>query len=137
MARELENLPILGERKVARLLEWLPLIDATETALTEFSAGKVAQPVRQIVRVQGKDAFFAAMPAVGSAMAVKIVTLFHGNAGSDIPTHQGVILVLDIENGAPLALLDGRPITEMRSNTTDVSSNLRVRCRHRACTSTS
>ena len=115
MTRELENLPILGETKVARLLEWQPLIDATETALTEFSAGKVAQPVRQIVRVPGKDAFFAAMPAVGSAMAVKIVTLFHGNAGTDMPTHQGVILVLDKENGAPLALLDGRLITEMRT----------------------
>ena len=53
--------------------------------------------------------------SVGTAMAVKIVTLYHGNAGTDLPTHQGVILVLDIENGSPLALLDGRLITEMRT----------------------
>jgi len=39
------------------LAEAKPLIDAMETALTEFSAGKVAQPVRQIVPVPGKDAF--------------------------------------------------------------------------------
>ena len=41
MARELEHLPILGEKQVARLLAWKPLIDATEAALIEFSAGKV------------------------------------------------------------------------------------------------
>jgi ornithine cyclodeaminase/alanine dehydrogenase-like protein (mu-crystallin family) len=115
MPRELEDLPILGEKQVARLLEWKPLIDVAEAALTEFSAGKVAQPVRQIIQVPGKDAFLATMPAVGSAMAVKIVTFFQGNAGTGLPTHQGVILVFDTENGAPIALLDGRLITEMRT----------------------
>ena len=115
MARELEHLPILGEKQIARLLAWKPLIDATEAALIEFSAGKVAQPVRQIVPVPGKDGFFAAMPAVGTAMAVKIVTLYHSNAGTELPTHQAVILVIDKDNGSPLALLDGRLITEMRT----------------------
>lgn len=116
MARAaLEALPIIGERQVARLLKWQPLIDAMESALTAFSAGEVVQPVRQIIPVPGRDAAFAAMPAVGAAMAVKIVTLYHGNAGTELPTHQGVILVFDIENGSPLALLDGRLITEMRT----------------------
>ena len=113
--QELETLPIIGEKQVANLLKWRPLIDAIEAALGEFSTGNVAQPVRQIVPVPGHDAIIAAMPAVGAAMAVKIVTLYHANAGTDIPTHQAVILVLDKENGAPLALLDGRLITEMRT----------------------
>ncbi len=113
--QELETLPIIGEKQVANLLKWGPLIDAMEAALGEFSTGKVAQPVRQIVPVPGHDAIIAAMPAVGAAMAVKIVTLYHANAGTDLPTHQAVILVLDKENGAPLALLDGRLITEMRT----------------------
>jgi len=111
----LESLPIIGESFVASILEWGPLIDTLESAMIEFSAGKVAQPVRQIVPVPGHDAIIAAMPAVGSAMAVKIVTLYHENAGTDIPTHQAVILVLDKDNGSPLALLDGRLITEMRT----------------------
>lgn len=113
--KDLESLPIIGERQIAKILQWGPLIDAMENALTEFSAGAVVQPVRQIIPVPGRDAVFAAMPAVGTAMAVKIVTLYHGNAGTDLPTHQGVIVVLDIDNGAPLALLDGRLITEMRT----------------------
>jgi thiomorpholine-carboxylate dehydrogenase len=113
--QDLESLPVIGERQISKILKWDPLIDAMETALKEFSAGTVVQPVRQIIPVPGRDAVFAAMPAVGTAMAVKIVTLYHGNAGTNLPTHQGVIVVLDIDNGAPLALLDGRLITEMRT----------------------
>jgi thiomorpholine-carboxylate dehydrogenase len=113
--RDLESLPIIGEHAVASLLTWGPLIDTIERAMVDFSAGRIAQPVRQIVPVPGEDGILAAMPAIGEAMAVKIVTLYHSNAGTDIPTHQGVILVLDKANGSPLALLDGRLITEMRT----------------------
>ncbi len=113
--RGLESLPIIGESSVASLLEWGQLIDVIETAMVQFSAGEVVQPLRQIVPVPGHDAIIAAMPAIGEAMAVKIVTLYHENAGTDIPTHQAVILVLDKENGSPLALLDGRLVTEMRT----------------------
>ena len=111
----LETLPFFGEAAVAKVLEWEPLIDAIEQAMISFSAGRVAQPTRQMVPVPGHDAIIAAMPAVGDAMAVKVVTLYHGNAGTGVPTHQAVILVFDRENGTPLAALDGRLITEMRT----------------------
>ena len=42
-----------------------------------------------MVPVPGQDAIIAAMPAVGEAMAVKIVTLFHGNAGTECDTDAG------------------------------------------------
>lgn len=90
-------------------------MDVLEKALIAFSAGEVAQPVRQMVPVPGHDAIIAAMPAVGEAMAVKVVTLYHENAGTEVPTHQAVILVFDKDNGSPLAVLDGRLITEMRT----------------------
>ncbi len=111
----LEALPFIGESQIAAKLEWLPLIDAMEAAMTAFSAGEVAQPVRQMVPVPGENAIIAAMPAVGEAMAVKVVTLFHDNGALGLPTHQAVILVFDKANGSPLAVLDGRLITEMRT----------------------
>ncbi len=111
----LKNLPIIDEEEVASLLKWGPLINTLERAMMEFSAGKVAQPVRQIVPVPGKDAIIAAMPAIGEAMAVKIVTLYHDNETRNLPSHQAVIMVFDKENGSPLALMDGRLITEMRT----------------------
>ena len=63
----------------------------------------------------GYDAIIAAMPAVGEAMAVKVVTLYHGNAGTGLPTHQAINQVFDKANGSLLAVLDGRLITEMRT----------------------
>ena len=109
------GLPYFSEAEIAAVLEWGPLIDTVEAAMASFSAGDVAQPVRQMVPVPGHDAIIVAMPAVGEAMAVKVVTLYHDNAGTDLPTHQAVILVFDKANGSPLATLDGRLITEMRT----------------------
>ncbi len=111
----LDSLPFFSEADIARALTWGPLIDALEAAMIDLSAGNVAQPVRQITPVPGEDGFIASMPAVGQAMAVKIVTLYHSNAGTNLPTHQGVILLFDKSNGAPLAVMDGRLITEMRT----------------------
>ncbi len=111
----LDSLPFFSEADIARALTWGPLIDALEVAMIDLSAGNVAQPVRQITPVPGEDGFIASMPAVGQAMAVKIVTLNHSNAGTDLPTHQGVILLFDKSNGSPLAAMDGRLITEMRT----------------------
>ena len=109
------TLPFFNETQIKEVLNWGPLMDTLERAMIDFSAGNVAQPVRQFVQVPGHDAIIAAMPAVGEAMAVKVVTLYHENAGTGIPTHQAVILLFNKENGSPLAVLDGRLITEMRT----------------------
>ena len=111
----MDTLAFINEAQIAAVLKWIPLMEVLERAMIAFSAGEVAQPVRQMVQVPGQDAIIAAMPAVGEAMAVKVVTLFNANAGTDIPTHQAVIVVFDIDNGSPLAVMDGRLITEMRT----------------------
>lgn len=113
--QRLESLPFFNEEQIAGVLEWAPLIDAMERALVSLSADEIEQPVRQMVSVPGRDAIIAAMPAVGEAMAVKVVTLYNENAGTGVPTHQAVIMVFDIANGTPLAVMDGRLITEMRT----------------------
>ena len=108
-------MPFFNEDQIASVLEWTPLIDTMERALISLSAGEVEQPVRQMVPVRDRDGIIAAMPAVGEAMAVKVVTLFHENAGTNLLTHQAVIIVFDVTNGTPLAVMDGRLITEMRT----------------------
>lgn len=108
-------MPFFNEDQIASVLEWTPLIDTMERALISLSAGEVEQPVRQMVPVRDRDGIIAAMPAVGEAMAVKVVTLFHENAGTNLPTHLAVMIVFDVTNGTPLAMMDGRLITEMRT----------------------
>lgn len=87
-----------------------------ERALADFSTGKVVQPVRSILPVKEHHGFLGIMPAVyRDVMGAKLVTLYPDNAGTALPTHQGIIALLRATTGEPIAMLDGRLITEMRT----------------------
>ena len=103
----------LDETKVRRLLRIEELIAAMRQVLAEFSAGKWEQPLRGVLGQHG--GFFGVMPASGSAMGIKMVTFYPNNAGTELPTHMAVIALFDPKTGEPLALMDGRYITEMRT----------------------
>ena len=106
----------LDEEQVARLLSWEILIPAMERALAEFSQGRVLQPVRQMLTIEEDKRYLGIMPAVASdAMGLKLVSFYPGNAGSEIPTHMAMILLFRTATGEPLAVMDGRLITEMRT----------------------
>src|SRR4051812_3600081 len=99
------------EEKVRRLLRIDELISAMRTVLAEFSAGKWQQPLRGVLAQNG--GFFGVMPASGESMGIKMVTFYPGN--TELPTHMAVIALFDPKTGEPLALMDGRYITEMRT----------------------
>ena len=115
-SENLPQLPYFDEAAVRRVLRYEELIPAMERALADFSAGKVVHPIRSILPVAEHHGFFGIMPAVyGNVMGAKLVTLYPGNAGTGLPTHQGLITLLRATTGEPLAILDGRLITEMRT----------------------
>ncbi len=92
------------------------LIPAMEKALIDFSTGKVTQPVRQVIAVDPPGGFYGMMPALTpEGLGQKIVTFYPPNAEKDLPTHMATILLNDPQTGAPLAVMDGRLITEMRT----------------------
>jgi ornithine cyclodeaminase/alanine dehydrogenase-like protein (mu-crystallin family) len=93
------------------------LIDTMSTALAQFSAGQVEQPLRSVVVIGGKS-FYGVMPAFiqqPAALGSKLVTVYASNADRGLPTHLATILLFDPETGELLALLDGRYITEART----------------------
>jgi ornithine cyclodeaminase/alanine dehydrogenase-like protein (mu-crystallin family) len=105
---------ILDEAQVRRHLTYEALIPALEQALIRFSTGEIAQPVRNVLPAPWHRGLFGIMPAVGAdLMGVKLVTFFENN--TTLPTHQAVIQLFSAETGEPLATLDGRLITEMRT----------------------
>src|SRR5947208_493926 len=106
----------LDEDQVRQHLRMEDLIPATEKALVDFSAGKVTQPVRSIITVDPPGGFFGMMPALTpGGLGIKIVTFYATNAERGIPTHMATIFLVDPETGTPLAMMDGRLITEMRT----------------------
>jgi thiomorpholine-carboxylate dehydrogenase len=106
----------LDEAKVRKHLRMADLIPAMERALIDFSAGKVTQPVRSVISVDPPGGFFGMMPALTpEGLGQKIVTFYPPNAKRGMPTHMATIFLADPETGAPLAVMDGRLITEMRT----------------------
>jgi ornithine cyclodeaminase/alanine dehydrogenase-like protein (mu-crystallin family) len=104
---------VLDERAVQRLLRFQDLIPAMARALADLSAGRVVQPVRAVLPVAPHQGFFGVMPAYAGALGAKLVTFYPHNEG--IPTHHAVIVLFRPDTGAPLAMMDGRLITEMRT----------------------
>jgi alanine dehydrogenase len=105
-------LPVLDEAEVRRYLRMAELVPAMARALADLSAGRVVQPVRTMLPVDGQG-FFAVMPAYAGVVGAKLVTFFPGNQG--VPTHHALIALFRPETGEPLAVMDGRLITEMRT----------------------
>ena len=106
----------LDEARVREVLRWDPLIAAMEPALVAFSSGKVIQPVRNLLTIEESKRYLGIMPAVTpDAMGLKLVSFYPGNAGTGVPTHLGIIVLSRPDTGEPLAVMDGRLITEMRT----------------------
>jgi thiomorpholine-carboxylate dehydrogenase len=108
------------EPEVRDVLTYDSLIPAIRQALIDYSAGLVDQPPRSILRAGNAEGYrngwFAVMPVIaGDVMAVKTVTFFPGNAELGQHTHMAVIELLHRATGEPLAVMDGRLITEMRT----------------------
>jgi thiomorpholine-carboxylate dehydrogenase len=106
----------LNEEEVRHHLRMTDLIPAMEKALIDFSAGKVTQPVRSIIKVDPPGGFLGLMPALTpDGLGLKAVTFYPSNAERGIPTHMATIFLVDPQTGTPLAIMDGRLITEMRT----------------------
>jgi alanine dehydrogenase len=108
---------LLSEKDVRAVLTMDDLIAAMEAALIAFSAGRVAQPLRTVLDADGRG-FFGVMPAYmpqPGSLGAKLVTVFHGNAAADLPTHLATIVLLDPCTGELVAIVDGRYITEART----------------------
>jgi ornithine cyclodeaminase/alanine dehydrogenase-like protein (mu-crystallin family) len=110
------NLPFISEEQVREVLSYHELIPLMRRALMDYSAGRVLQPLRTVLSIKDHNGWFALMPAAyGNVMGAKMVTFYPGNAGSGDHTHQAVIQLFRADNGEPIAVIDGRLITEMRT----------------------
>src|SRR5262245_39551876 len=107
------SLVVLDEAAVQQRLSYPDLIPAIADALAALAAGRVVQPVRAVLPVASHHGFFAVMPAYGGALGAKLVTFYPQNVG--VHTHHAVIVMFKPETGEPLAVMDGRLITEMRT----------------------
>ena len=104
---------VLDEAAVRRHLHLPELIAALAPALAAFSSGDAVQPVRLVMPVAAHRGFLGAMPAYTGALGAKLVTFYPANQG--VPTHHALIVLFRPETGEPIAVMDGRLVTELRT----------------------
>src|SRR5271155_4361466 len=111
-----DRLQFFDEDQVRAVLSYDELIPAIRQALMDFSAGRAVQPLRTVMSVAAHAGWFAVMPAVyGDVMGAKMVTFYPRNVELEKHTHMAMIQLFRADTGEPLAMMDGRLITEMRT----------------------
>src|SRR5947209_13177956 len=113
---------VLSADDVARLLPMRDCIGVMRDALAALARGKALVPLRMVMRMPDASGFLGLMPghidADGGrqgALGMKAVSVFPGNAGRGIDTHQGAVLLFEEDTGRLSALMDGATITAIRT----------------------
>jgi alanine dehydrogenase len=109
---------LVGHQDVVALLPMSECIDAMTGALRTLASGGALLPLRQVVRLADGRNAFALMPAVldrPPAMGAKVITVFPGNDATPYDSHQGAVLLFDLEHGRLIAILDASSITGIRT----------------------
>jgi ornithine cyclodeaminase len=93
-------------------------IELMRRAMSLVATQQAIQPIRQAVFHPDKRGLMSMMPgyiADPDRLGIKVISVFPGNFGTGIGSHQGVVLLFETKTGSPVALLDGREITAIRT----------------------
>lgn len=108
---------VLSSADIAALLPPATAIEVVAGAMAATSRGEAGLPLRSIVDLGGPNRM-GVMPGVmrdPACHAVKLVSLFPGNAAAGYSSHQGAIVLFEPEHGAAVAIMDGGPLTALRT----------------------
>lgn len=109
------TLPVLDHDAVLTAVSPREAIDRVRDAFVSFARGEWEMPPK-IYLPSPPNGDFRAMPVRGEGLAIlKWITSFPGNPRRGLPTVTGLVAVSDADNGQPLALLDARAVTALRT----------------------
>lgn len=93
-------------------------IELMEEALASLARGEVMLPLRPVLKIPDSQNVFALMPAYSRALGAigtKLISVYPGNHGAGLDSHQGVVMLFDAAQGSPIALMDAISITAIRT----------------------
>ena len=109
------EIPVFDYDAVLRAVDPLEAIDRVRHGFVEFASGEWTMPPKTYLDA-APNGDFRAMPAKGGGVAIlKWVTSFPRNPRAGLPVVMGVICVSSAETGEPLALVDVRAVTALRT----------------------
>ena len=109
------DVPVFDYETVLDAVSPLDAIERVRDGFVRYEAGEWAMPPKVYLAVPPVGDF-RAMPAKGGGLAIlKWVTSFPGNPARGLPVVMGMICVSSSETGEPLALVDVRAVTALRT----------------------
>jgi ornithine cyclodeaminase/alanine dehydrogenase-like protein (mu-crystallin family) len=109
------ELTVLRHDAVLAAVSPAAAIEATREAFLRHHRGEWVMPAK-VYLDSPPFGDFRAMPALGGELALlKWITSFPGNPEQGLPTVSGVVCLSDRRTGVPLALLDARAVTALRT----------------------
>jgi len=109
---------VLSGEDIRKLAPMPMAIELVGTAFGNLAAGHALSPLRTSLEVLPGAGTTLVMPAyvpATSALGVKIVSVFTGNAARGMPTITSLVALLDDQTGQPLAIMDGAYLTALRT----------------------
>jgi len=123
---------ILSADDVRRAIDRPALVTALEAGFRALSDGQLDVPPRTQVTTPHGVLLIMAASMPGRCTAVKLVSVFHGNAARGLPSHHAVVTLFDRDTGAPVASMDAADLTAMRTAAAAVVSIKHLARRDRA-----
>ncbi len=109
---------VISGAEVRRLLPMIDCIPLVEGAMRTVSRGDAQLPLRISVSPIGTQNKLVAMPGYldePASMGAKVIAVYPGNARRGLSSHMGVVVLFDVQQGIPLAMIDAASITGMRT----------------------
>ena len=109
---------MISAREIRENYSMKQAINAMEGAFASLSSGDSFVPQRFITKLPSGDLVMLFKPAYveqEKRISVKFLTQREGIARTDIPTIQGIVLVIDAVTGEVLAIMDGEYLTALRT----------------------
>lgn len=115
---------VLSRADLQRVLVPLEVIEAIASAFRGSAAGRCEAPARRSMGVTD-DGVLLLMPAAWrpagddpGALGAKLITYYGGNRARGHPTLYASYVLMDVETGRPLAVLEGTFLTALRTGAT-------------------
>ena len=112
------DIPFIDKEKIASLLTMQECILVMEKMFRSLANGEAAQPLRSLMWLPDRKGLLGMMPGydkTAEVMGIKLISVFHGNMEKGYPSHQGIVVLFDANNGQPLMIFDASEITALRT----------------------
>ncbi len=109
---------IITQAEVRALLPMAECIDLMADALATLARGDAVQPLRTKMPLPDGSGLLGLMPGyLGAprALGIKIISYMPGNHGTRYDSHQGAVMIFEVEHGSPLAIIEASSITAIRT----------------------